>query len=83
MHINNLCSEIKKFYPQALIEVSREPYEDEDANIEVILSDGVLNIDFELKMAEKSVDLQRKERYNILILTHNEKSRGKSKSKDC
>ena len=69
MHSNNFCSEIKKFYPQALIEVSKEPYEDEDANIEVMLPDGVLNIDFELKMAEKSVDLRRKEEYNILILT--------------
>ena len=68
-NINNLCSEIKKFYPQALIEVSKEPYEGEDANIEVIIPDGVLNIDFELKMAEKSVDLQREEGYNILILT--------------
>ena len=73
MHLNNLCSEIKKFYPQALIEVSREPYEDEDASIEVILPDRVPNIDFELNMAEKSVDLQRKEGYNILILTHNGK----------
>jgi len=27
------------------------------------------DIDFELKMAEKSVDLQRQEGYNILILT--------------
>ncbi len=52
-----------------MIEVSKEPYEDEDANIEVIIPDGVLNIDFELKMAEKSVDLQREEGYNILILT--------------
>ena len=74
MYINNLCSEIKKFYPQALIEVSKEPYEDEDANVEVIIPEGVLNIDFELKMAEKSVDLQREEGYNILILTHNGKN---------
>jgi hypothetical protein len=73
MYINNLCSEIRKFCPQALIEVSKEPYEDEDANIEVIIPNGVLDIDFELKMAEKSVDLQRQEGYNILILTYNGK----------
>ena len=42
-----------------------------NASSSIVLSDGVLNIDFELKMAEKSVDLQRKEGYNILILTYN------------
>ena len=70
VNINKICSEIKNFCPESLIEVSKEPYEDEDANIKAIKPDGVEWWDFFVDISAKTAEISVKEGHDILVLMH-------------
>jgi hypothetical protein len=78
-YVNEICSEIKNFCPEALIEVSKEPYEDEDANIKVIMPDGVEWWDFFVDISAKTAEISAKEGYDILVLMYSEYGKVASK----
>ena len=70
MHINKICSEIKNFCSESLIEISKEPYEDEDANIKAIMPNGVEWWDFFVDISAKTAEISAAEGYDILVLMY-------------